>query len=89
MRLRVLYPALGLLCFGTVLLLVLRTEPVLLRWKLSRNQVFRYRTTYSMGGTTTNETQDRPTGGEYSTCHSVLEVGPEGVATIFMAESGL
>jgi hypothetical protein len=77
------FPAVGLACFASVLCLILQPDPVLLRWKLSPGQVLKYR----FLGSYDVKTQ-APVSGDYVTYLSVLDIDAEGIATIFETSRG-
>lgn len=73
---------LGLVIFGFVLVAVLQSKQVELAWKLKKGQVLRYKTGTTMTGTSIEGKENIPAHFELLTHHSVLEVGPEGLATL-------
>lgn len=88
-RLRLLFPALGLACFGSILVMILRREAIELRWKLTPGQVLKYRFTSSVIiQDDAGRNEQTPVVGDFVAYLSVLDVNAEGVATIFKAEQG-
>src|SRR5258706_7309487 len=80
-----IWPSIGLLCFARVLFLALRPEPILLRWNLLSGHVLKYKFTYSTDSPV-NGVDPAPLAGDYVSYHSVLDVRPDGVATLFKAD---